>query len=154
MMYQGYRGNQNGFSLIELIVVVAIIAMLASIGYPMYKQHVLRGHRAAAAAALLNVASRMETFRLDNKTYNTTDMTSLGFGLDPLYINSEGFEVPQAAAKYKIDVKTASAVNYTLSAIPVNNQTVDTDCAEMTLNNVGVKAATNSGGGASTICWR
>lgn len=57
--------------------------------------------RPHVAKARLLDASRMELQFLNNKSYNTTDMTKLGYGADPLHVNSEGYSV--AAVPQKTD---------------------------------------------------
>ena len=40
----------RGFTLIELMIVMAVIGVLSAVAYPAYQAHVLRTHRAVAAA--------------------------------------------------------------------------------------------------------
>jgi type IV pilus assembly protein PilE len=64
------RARQGaGFTLIEMMVVVAILAIVAAIAYPTYMDHVRKGHRAAAQAFLVEVASREQQYLLDARNY-------------------------------------------------------------------------------------
>lgn len=145
--------STRGFTLIELMIVVAIVGILAAIAYPNYRDYVLRSNRAVAKSALTEIGSRMETYFLDNKTYNTTDMTKLGFASDPLYLDEHGQEVASAASIYQVDIAAASATTYTLTAEAKNRQAADSKCTILSLTQSGVKAAKDSGGAASSDCW-
>jgi type IV pilus assembly protein PilE len=70
--------RQRGFSLIELMIVVAIVAILATIAYPSYDNYVRKAKRATAQAALLEIASKQQTYLLDRRVYSGS-LTDLGF---------------------------------------------------------------------------
>lgn len=60
---------RNGFTIIELTVAVVIVAILAAIAYPTYAAHIRKGKRAAAQAALVDLASRQQTYLLERRAY-------------------------------------------------------------------------------------
>ena len=61
--------SQRGFTLIELMITVVIVAILASIALPSYRQHMIRGHRAAAKEAMMDIANRQQQYLLAHRSY-------------------------------------------------------------------------------------
>ena len=92
--------RQRGFTLVELMIVVAIVAILATIAYPSYTQYVIRGHRAAAQAEMMDIANRQQQFFLANRSY-TADLGALGYAL------------PDEVAK-----RYSTAINAPANAVP------------------------------------
>jgi type IV pilus assembly protein PilE len=70
--------RHRGFSLIELMIAVAVVAILATIAYPSYENYVRKAKRAMAQAALLEIASKQQTYLLDRRVYSDS-LTDLGF---------------------------------------------------------------------------
>jgi general secretion pathway protein G len=67
------RQHVRGFSFIEIMVVVAIIAILASIVVPRLVGRVDDAAAVKARADIAALKSALNTYRLDNFTYPSTD---------------------------------------------------------------------------------
>lgn len=64
------KSFRSGFTLIELMIVVAIVGILAMVAFPSYQEHIRRGNRAAAQAAMMDIANREQQFFLANRQYS------------------------------------------------------------------------------------
>lgn len=126
-----------GFTLIELMIVVLVLGLLAAIAYPAYTEFVERSRRSEATEALQNLATIQEQFYNDNKYYAGT----VG-ALDMSTTTAEGY--------YNLDVTPGTVIDgdaqgYTLSAIAINEQASDTECATIQLDSDGNKTPAD--------CW-
>ena len=63
------KRRQEAFTLIELLVVVAVVAILAAIAYPSYRSAVLKGRRAQARTAVLELLQQQERYMTQNNRY-------------------------------------------------------------------------------------
>jgi type IV pilus assembly protein PilE len=128
--------RQRGFTLIELMVVVAIVGILAAIAYPSYKQHVLKTHRRAAQACLLELAQWMER-------YYTNKMTYAGATLPNTTCRND------LATRYTFSFSgTPDANSYTIQAVPRTTGPQASDpCGTLTVNHTGARSPTTAG------CW-
>ena len=134
------RPTSRGMTLIELMIVIVIVAILASIAVPSYRQYVLRSHRTEAKAALMNVAAAQEKFYLQNNTYtdNLSDAPPTGLGIPGT--TEHGY--------YTVAIEAgADETAFTVTATPTGGQAADTRCASFSIDQAGVKTATN------TDCW-
>ncbi len=92
-LYPGRRSRGAGFTLIELMIAVAVVAILAAVAYPSYADYIRKGKRAAAQAALMDIASRQQAWLLDRRAYSS-DLSALGFVVPAQIASDYTFTVP------------------------------------------------------------
>ncbi len=83
------RGQQSGFTLIEIMVVVAIIAILGAAVVPLVLDRPDQARVVKAKQEINAIASSLELYRLDNFNYPSTDQ-----GLDALVEKPAGDPEP------------------------------------------------------------
>lgn len=139
------KSKNNGFTLIELIVVVVIIGLLTTIAVPIYKSQLTKARRSDGKMALLDLASRMERFYIQNQTFatatigNNSNTDVLASDLSP-------------EKNYKLSLLEQSATSFLLQATPQGIQAKhDEECGSFQLNQQGQKSIT--GRGSVKSCW-
>ena len=153
--------SRSGFTLVEIMIVVAIIGLLAAIAIPSYQNSILASNRSVAQAALLDLANRQEQFYLDNRTY-TADLTDLGYpagmvfsngGSSAVAFNDNHILVESTSAErlYFVQIVSAAATAFAISATPQLVQADDTECGSLSLTSFGVKGET--GTASVSDCW-
>ena len=115
--------SQSGFTLIELLIVIAIIGILTGIAYPSYQNHMQNTRRSDAHLSLLNAAQSLERCKATQYSYVGCASTVSADTSQDLYTIS------------LTPAPTASA--YTIVATAKGVQTSDTDCLDITLNQLG-----------------
>jgi type IV pilus assembly protein PilE len=142
----------RGFTLIELMMACVLVAIIASIAIPSYRSYVVRAQRSDATTALLRVQTAQEKLFLDrgrfttNLTNRPSDPTTPGLGLPPRSEN--GY--------YLIEIQEQEAGYVAIARPdPAGRQAKDTRCAEFSINQSGIRRATDSNGVDRTNeCWR
>jgi type IV pilus assembly protein PilE len=103
----------KGFTLIELMVTVAIIGILAAVGYPSYRDHVVRGYLVDGTSALDSFRAQMERHYQDNRTYTTVTVGGVTF-TSPCLTTDAG---PRTFGNFVVTCSTApTASGYVLQA--------------------------------------
>ncbi|MDB5894597.1 MAG: Tfp pilus assembly protein PilE [Rhodoferax sp.] len=158
--------RQEGFTLIELMIVVAVVAILAAVAYPSYTTSILKGKRAQARTALLDLLQQQERYMTQRNCYLA--FTNTG-GTIALAANT----TCGVAAATSVPFKTyagESATNppYYLSAGTCSTGAID-ECVRVTatptftdtavgalsITSTGVKACTGTASGTANanLCW-
>lgn len=148
------RARVRGFTLIELMVTVAILAIVVTLATGGYREYIRRASRVDATGALLRLAAAQEKFYAQNGRYAANGEMATpppdGLGITG---TERGF--------YDLEVTSNDlSRNYVAKATVAagENQEDDTDCAEFTVNEQGLRAAKSSDGDTGTEvtarCWR
>ena len=133
------NNKERGFTLIEMLIVVAILGIIVAIGYPSYQEQVRKSRRAEGMGELLEMADRLERRYSDQ-----LPATYAGIKADVLYgIDTADDMRPTTNGHYKLNIVSADAIQFTISAIPQGNQTKD-KCGTFTMSSQGVKTVSGS----------
>ncbi len=142
----------RGFTLIELMIAIAVIGLLSALAYPSYEAHVLRTHRAVAAACLQELVLQMERRYTTAMAYDqpaTLPVATCALAAANRY--TFGFGPAPGAAAGALPGPTATA--YLLQAVPQGPQAQDTGCGTLGLDHQGTR--TRSGNAPDVqSCWR
>jgi type IV pilus assembly protein PilE len=135
---QKTRGQNKGFTLIELMIVIAIVGILASVAFPAYQDSVRSGKRADAKGVLMNGANAMERYFTSNSSYSSAAVGSNGI---PDQAPATG------VANYDVTVAiTGGGSGYTLTATPTTGGSMVGD-GNLTLSSTGARSW------GSNSCW-
>ncbi|MGB5261742.1 MAG: type IV pilin protein [Gammaproteobacteria bacterium] len=135
----------GGFTLVEMLIVLVIIAVLTGLVWPAYREQVMKTRRSNAAAALVELAARMELYYADHRTYASA---ILGTGTGKL------FPATVQNGYYRLAITAQDDLAFTITATPTTLGNQDRDrCGAFTLDSLG-----NRGLSGHTIgirqCWR
>ena len=138
------RNKMRGFTLIEAMIVVGIIGLIAAIGYPSYRDQVIKSRRAEGMGALMELADRMERHYSDVGTYKQADDSDTT--VDDVF--------PAFTSDYyTLTIDAQDNVGFTVSAAPKAGSTQTKDkCGTFTLTSQGVKSVSASG--MQDQCWK
>lgn len=124
-----------GFTLIEVMIVVAVIGILAAVAYPSYSSYIQKGKRATAQAALMELASKQQTYLLDRRLYSGS-LTDLGFAAPKEIENDYTFSATKA---------DGPPPTFTVTATPSASLQAKGEQA-LTINQVGSKTPADTVG--------
>jgi type IV pilus assembly protein PilE len=141
----------RGFTLIELMVAVTIVALLGAIALPGYGEVIRRAQRQDARLALMELQHELERHYLRSFTY--TDRIT-----EPRDAGGLGYRDLSRSGDYRLSVRLREdGQGYLAEAMPEagGRQARDTQCARFTVDEKGLRTATDTGGTDTTApCWR
>lgn len=121
--------RSRGFSLIELVIAMAITAILAVVALPSYRQYMVRSHRSAAQAQMMDIANREQQYFLATRTYAAAAT-----------LTASGYALPSEVAafySFTITLQAGPPPGYIITFTPSGTQASD---GALTLNSAGVKS--------------
>jgi type IV pilus assembly protein PilE len=125
------KKSLKGFTLIELVVVILVIGVLAAISIPGYREYVMRGHRRAAQAAMMEIATQQRQYFVANRAFAAISadgaVNELGYALPPDVDRNYDFSVT---------VGGGAVPSFTISFTAVDGQAAD---GNLSLTSEGVK---------------
>ena len=130
----------RGFTLIELMMVVGIVAILAAIAIPVFNGQIRKSRRTQAMTSIQDAQLKLERWRTDHVDYVNTSPSSPSY---PVLIDTTYYDFTLTAA-------AGTPNDYSITAVPLNDQQQDS-CGTLSITNTaGVIAKTASGTGT---CW-
>lgn len=133
--------QQMGFTLIEIMIVVAILGVLAAIAYPSYQSYVEKTNRADMMAEMQQIASRIESNKINYKRYDRIPLSSILLGARAAN-GSTNFPIA-GNALYTVTVTpnnttTLTSREWEIEAVPIVGTRMAND-GSLTLNSAGQK---------------
>jgi len=122
--------KNRGFTLIELMIVLVVIGILAAIAVPSYNSQLRKSSRAAAQAAMMDIANKQAFFLQSRRSYTTDYATDLGVTLQD-----------DVTRWYDLTISadnTATPPTFTITGTPKSGTRQASD-GNITLSNTGAK---------------
>jgi len=144
----------SGFTLIELMIVVAIVGILGTVAVSIYSSQVTKSRRTDARTALLDMAGRQEKIYSTTTAYGTTPFmlgySSVTTATWPILVANQYYSVSVSAPDLSQGASTVPNT-FIITATAVGQQAGDTQCATLSLNQLGQQ--TSTGTGSAALCW-
>ena len=146
----------NGYTLVELLVVLAIVGILSVISYGVYDQAMLKGRRAEARTALLQLLQQQERYYTQFNTYVAYDQGSTE-GDAANFKNHSGDNAN--GARYLLGAELCKEPDNDLQrcvrAFAEPRGFTDNHCGRLRITSLGVKdALVNSAVSTNAECWK
>lgn len=127
----------KGFTLIEVMIVIVIMGILAAIAYPSYQEYVRSTKRADAQAQMLEIAHRLQRFKVANFSY-VPIVNDVEKPVTLAEIQHSGFLPRPSDALYTLVLTNVTPTTWTLTATPISGTLMVND-GVICLNHRGQK---------------
>lgn len=132
----------SGFSLLELLIVMVLVAVLMATSYPSYSHHIIKTRRNQAQICLLQLSARLEAYFNEENTYKNASLATLGIN-----------QFTDEYHSYLLHILEVTDSGYTINATPQGQQSKDTACQNLSLNELGEKSYSGTAA-QSSYCWQ
>ena len=144
------RRHALGFTLVELVIVLAVLGILATIAYPSYQAQVQKSRRSAARGGVMELAMVQEREYAAYGSYaESAGVPGVTFadgnpapGLNSPFRNDVARVANEYNEFYNFTI-TADKNTFSIRATPIGPQAGDATCAFYSVNQAGVKDATD-----------
>jgi type IV pilus assembly protein PilE len=115
------KGNNKGFTLVELLMVIVIVGILAAIAVPIYTNYLVRARRADAKTVLEQVRAAQEMWRAERGSYAIDD----GATAEGKLHNTMGVPATTINIYYSWGFTNKTATTFIARATPTGSQGPD-----------------------------
>lgn len=150
----------KGFTLIELMIVVAVVGILAAIAYPAYTDSVLKGKRAQARTALLEVMQQQERYMTQSNTYLDFSTTAAGvvssatYTATPFPLKYHSGDAPNSPAYWLSAAACTSSTLRECVTVTATPNFLDPAVGSLTLTSAGAKGCSGTASSSNPkLCW-